>query len=479
VAIFTHPLLADAINIPFVLGLGLVVLVPLMLFEVGIEALILSKVWRLPYGNLCRYSFLANCWSLAAGIPTKILNSFLYGMILFPLDMAGFLARYPFAVTIGSLIFFLVTILVEGAYAFRWLRRNEFTLVRQQIWRGVILANLASYAVVAPLHYYLTRPINDVREFTRDARWTSHPATKVIFTAADNGYLKAVNIDGSAAETIMPVAAKDYLVSADLNICLFRGKDGNLYLYRRDRGQTNIIWKTNERFRMDEVAFSPSAGRVAIVTENGKNIEVVEVKTGRRICQPFLGADSPCYDISLAWSKEETKFYVTSREKHFVVTVGTKLHLTTETLNNTNTPEWNLAIETFNNTNGLEFLTCYGRICNEGRWGGGDDWGASFGIDECSGLRAWSTPGLGSNLRIYRKDQNKCNFRVLTVAVNPGLLRLGSFSFEDVVFLDGCGECLFQANDYLYLLDIDRKRVGTVVKGERFILLTPRYQKHL
>jgi hypothetical protein len=477
VATLIHPLLADAIDIPLVLGLGLAVLVPLMLFEIGIEALILSKVWRLPYGNLCRYSFFANCWSLVAGIPTKILNAFLYGAILLPQDMPGFFARYPFAVTIGSLIFFLVTILVEGAYAFRWLRLNEFALVRREIWRGVILANIASYAVVAPLHYYFTKPTNEIREFTTDARWSSHPATKIIFIDAVNGHLKAVNIDGSAAETIMPVAARDYLVSADLNLCLFRGKDGNLYLYRKDRRQTNLIWKTNAHFRMDQMAFSPSAERVAIVTENGKNIEVVEVKTGRRIHGPFLGADSPSYDISLAWSREETKFYVTSGKKHFVATIGTRLHLMTETLNNTNTPEWNLAIETINDTNDLDILTCYGRICNEGGWGGGDDWGALFNLDKCDGLSACSEWGLGSGLRIYHEDQNRS--RDLTVVVNPGLLHLASFYFGDVAFLKGCGECLFQANNYIYLLDIDRKRVGTVTKGERFILLTPRYQKHL
>jgi hypothetical protein len=477
VAALIHPLLADAIIIPLVLGLGLVVLVPLMLFDVGVEALILSKVWRIPFGNLCRYSFFANCWSLAAGIPTKILNALLYGAFLLPPDLPGFLARYPFAVTIGSLIFFVVTVLVEGAYAFRLRRRNEFVLLRRQIWRGVILANLASYAVVAPLYYYLTKPAKEIRECTTDARWTSHPATKIIFVDAANGHLKAINIDGSGAETIMPVAAKDYLVSADLKTCLFRGQDGNLYLYRRDQAQTNLIWKTNARFRMDEMAFSPSAEQLAIVTEHGKNIEVVEVKTGRRISRLFLGDDAPSYDISLAWSREETKFYVTSREKHFVATIATSSSLMPETLNHTNTPEGNLAIETVNDINGLEILTCYGRISNEGLWGGGDDWGASFGFDRCDGLKAWSTHGLSSSLRIYREDQNRSP--VLRVAVNTALFGLAAFTFGDVAFLDGCGECVFQANDYIYLLDIDRKRIGTVTMGERFILLTPRYQKRL
>lgn len=476
-ATLTHPLLADAIDIPYVVGFGLVVLVPLMLFEVGIEALVLSKVWRLPYGNLCRYSFVANCWSLVAGIPTKILNAFLYGEVLLPQDMPGFFARYPFAVAIGSLIYFVVTLLVEGAYAFRWLRLNQFVLVRHQIWRGVILANIASYAVLAPLHYHLTKPINDIRAFTTDARWSSHPTTKIIFTDAVNGYLKAVNIDGSAAETIMPVAARDYLVSTDLNICLFRGKDGNLYLYRRDLGQTNLIWQTDAHFRMDQVAFSPSADRVAFVIEKGKYVEAVDVKTGERVRESFPDADSFFYDISLAWSKEEAKFYVSSDKKHFIVTLQPKSHLMIELPNNTGAPEWNLTMKAINDTNNLDILTCYGRISHGGWWSSGGDWGASFDEDKCDGLSARSEPGLGSGLRIYREDQKRSP--VLTVAVNPGLLHLASFYFEDVALLEGCGECLFQANDYIYLADIDRKRVGTVTKGERFILLTPRYQKHL
>jgi hypothetical protein len=42
--------------------------------------------------------------------------------------MPGFFARYPFAITIGSLIYFVVTVLVEGTYAFRWLRRNQLAI---------------------------------------------------------------------------------------------------------------------------------------------------------------------------------------------------------------------------------------------------------------------------------------------------------------------------------------------------------------
>jgi len=95
-----NPFFADVINIPMVLAVGIVVLVPLIAFEVFVEALVLKGAWRLPYGQLCTFTLFANCWSLLAGIPTKILNAFLYAL-LFPEDIPGFFERYPFAITIG------------------------------------------------------------------------------------------------------------------------------------------------------------------------------------------------------------------------------------------------------------------------------------------------------------------------------------------------------------------------------------------
>src|ERR1700685_3599354 len=137
-------MLADAIDIPFVLGFGLLVLVPLLLFEIGVEALVLKKIWGIPFFQLCHFTLIANCLSLLAGIPVKILNAWLYSFLL-PEGLPGFFARYPSAIAIGSPLYFLVTLAVEGAYAFRWLRRGEFSIASGKIWKGILLANLASY----------------------------------------------------------------------------------------------------------------------------------------------------------------------------------------------------------------------------------------------------------------------------------------------------------------------------------------------
>jgi hypothetical protein len=82
---------------------------------------------------------------------------------------------------------------------------------------------------------------------------------------------------------------------------------------------------------------------------------------------------------------------------------------------------------------------------------------------------------LGSGLRITREEQDRAP--ILYLHVNPGLLHIARFYFGDAAFLEGGDECLFEANGYIYVLDIQAKRVGTLACGDRFILLANRYQK--
>jgi len=456
------PIFADAINFPLVLGAGLIVLIPLMAFEVFVEALVLKRAWRLPFGDLCTFAFFANCWSLLAGIPTKILNAFLYAQLL-PEDIPGYFGRYPLAIALGSLIYFAFTVLVEASYAFRWRRRKQLQIPTSVIWRGIILANIATYAVLAPLHYYATKPGNQISEFTRDTRWTTRPGTRILFTDASSGFLKAIQLDGTAVETIVPIPMADYLVSSNLNLCLFRGTNGCLYLYHREGNQTNLVWKTEERFFMNQVAFSPSGERVVFANEDGNSIELVNIPTGTRT-NVTLAEKFSFHGPSVAWSPEEDHFYVGGFDGHLrlAVEIGADKALKINTVEGTNAPA---------------VLKCFGRT-GDSRWWGGGNWGVSYSRDECQDFSAMAWPGLDSSVRIFRQDGDAKN-RVLTVSVRPGLLHLAGFYFREVGFVEGCRECLFEANGYIYLLDIPERRLGTLVRGERFIQLTPRYLKTL
>ena len=138
-------------------------------------------------------------------------------------------------------------------------------------------------------------------------------------------------------------------------------------------------------------------------------------------------------------------------------------------------PDGTLTAVPLAGTNTPPSLKCYGRTGDARYWSGGD-WGTTHGMDRCGDLSAVAWIGLDSGLRVQREN-GRTNTTVLSVSARPGLLHLGRFGFDDVGFVEGCRECLFEAHGYLYVLDIPERRVGTLVKGTRFIQLTPRYEK--
>ncbi len=457
-------ILADAINIPFVLGVGVLVLIPLLAFEVFVEAWIWKKTWKLPYGDLCSLAFKANAWSLLAGIPTKILNAWLYVFIL-PSDIPGYLSRYPFAIAIGSSIYFLVTLVVEGVSALRWRTRNAFDITSSTIWRGILWANLVTYAVLAPLHYFLTQPTTQLTEFTTHTRWASQPQTEILFIEPTTQFLRSIRLNGTEAQTIVPVPMADYLISTNLNLCLFRGTNGNLYLYRKDKPESpagpELIWNTKERFFMDQVAFSPSGKRIAFASREGNYLELHYLSTGTKTNLP-LALEFDYTAPQLAWSNDEETLYL-GGFKH-----GNRLTFDFQ-------PDGSYRVNELATTNAVDVLRCFGRM-GDSHWFASDDWGVNYGRDTCGEFTAIVRSGLESAVQI-RSEQRRGSTLTLTIAVNPGWLHLPTFFFRDISFVPGCSECLVESRGYLYLVEHQARRLGTLTRGEKFIQLSPRYEK--
>jgi len=222
---------ADGIDFALVALWGIAVLVPLMLFQVAVESGILSRTWRIAFRPLVRPVFVANCWSLLAGIPTMIINAGI-SAILLPDDLAGYFARYSLAAIVGTMIYLIITILVEGFSLWRWLKGQNPPLSRRSFWLGVILANTASYAVLAPLHYLATRPIHNVKQFTSDTAWANQPPAQIIYIDPKTQHLKSIYSDGSRAKTLVPRLVVDYIVTSNLDLILFSETNGIRYLCR-------------------------------------------------------------------------------------------------------------------------------------------------------------------------------------------------------------------------------------------------------
>ena len=146
-------LLLAAINVPELVQYGLVVILPLLFFEVVVEAMILEQLWSLPFIQLCPFTLFANCWSLLAGIPVRI--AFLVAVFFWIDDRVNSASL----VAVAWLVYFLVTLLVETACAFQWLHRHSLSISKWRIIWGIIVANFASYAVLGGLHLYLVRAL--------------------------------------------------------------------------------------------------------------------------------------------------------------------------------------------------------------------------------------------------------------------------------------------------------------------------------
>ena len=450
-------LLADAIDFPLVLGLGLAVTGPLLLFEAGVESFVLAQLWKLRIRELFRLMLRANLFSLMAGIPTKVVNAVIYGLFL-PQEFPRFAVRYPYLVAVGTLIYFLVTLVVEGMCAAKWMRRASIRLPSRRIWTGIFLANVATYAVVAPLHCYLTQPLTDVQEYTPHARWARQPETRIVFLDSTTGHLKTKLLREEPALTVVPDAMTEYLVSTNLNLCLFRSTNDALCLWRQNF-PVSLITTSAGFGTIEGAAFSPNGNRVAYLLKDRTAVEVFDVPSKQRQTRRFDPALSESSRV--AWTTAEESFVVTSdagRKRWLGKVSGSRLDF-----------------EATNPTNQLDLLPCYTRT-GHGQFVGGE-WGSVLNFDECNGLRAWAHPGAGSARIAFKVSEG--SERALRVAANPGIFHLPFINFSEVAYLDDCSECLLVGSRRIYLADLERRRLGTVGPGFYLVALTPRFLRTL
>lgn len=449
---------ADAINLPLVAALGLAILVPLLAFEVGVEGWVLRRAWRRPFREMAILAFWMNYWSLVAGIPVKIGNA-LIGEALLTGDLVTWFARHPWVAALGALNYVLVTLAVESACAWRWRRRVDPEIPGRRVLLAVLAANLATNAVLVPVYGLLTRPRHNIAAFSPDTRWAPADAPAVLYLDPDHQHLWTVRPDGSGAACVVPVAMKEYLISQDLEICVFRSVDNALHHHRRGTGITTLLWREPGRVRMREVAFSPSGDWVALAGRT--NIEVVHVPSGQRRSTPVLTAAQSSPPL-LAWTTVEEEFLENSGNTIVAAQID---------------PASPAIVREAVRGPSPAFLDCYGQA-GGGSWSSGTDWGALTPYrDRCGDLEAWALPGLGSYLLVGR--QGRPGKPLVRLAANPGLLGISWLGLSNPAFLPGCGFLVFQAGDSVCLLDVAARRVGRLARGTAYVLTTSRDRKVL
>lgn len=327
---------ADGIEMGVLVGVSAAILIPLTAFVVLVESIFLSIGLKLSYSRTLGVALGANIASLLTGIPVKIFNAFLYWAIL-PWPLPQYFRYYPYAVILGTLIYFVVTLIVEYFFVAMWCRKRTMPITRNRIAKFVLIANVATYSILAPVHYYATRPTNQVRNFTDDTKWAQQPATKVYYIS-DIKQLCSIMTDGRDERILIPRVVENHEYQPEPGITLKVGYGGMLSLVSK--------------------------------------------------------SDIPCSS--------------TLAEIH------------------------------------------------------GDE--NSFDLHRKSGrIEVYRRMGLGSYIHV---SANKTSIRV---ADDPGLLKLGNRGFHNVCILDNEKEIVFDDHRMIYLMDVDRQKIGSLAQGTNFI----------
>lgn len=446
-----HPALAEAngIAVEAVVCGGLGLLTGLMVFLVVAESLFLRLITRKPFGEWVRPVLVANVASLVAGIPVKILGGYL-GAQAVRLRMDEFMNLYPMIAFRMVVLYFVVTLLAEGMVLLWLAARGKWSVTRKRIVIGLVLANVLTYSVLAPLHHMATRPIHNVREWTSSAAWAVRPLTTIAFVD-DQQRLCTIESDGTGQGVIIGTDVRDYqFVEEDL--VLYRDKENQLRLYNQETRETRLLWKSPHPFGMKDVAFSPAGGMAAVLHEDLRStptltlVDVDSASAAATIELPKLSLRP-----SIVWSTRPNAFFFFDGSTTQTLTVG---------------PDWSLSPT----SDALAIQPGYRHLYAESTiWDTDyDHWRRDESFRD---LQVNAYPFLTSWMTVKRGDEE------ITVASGTGYLKMMDHTFTETAILANGREVLFVAGRNIYLLDVETRRVGWLAKGSRMLPLDARRRR--
>jgi hypothetical protein len=458
---------ADSIDLPLLAGVSIGVAVPLLTFNVLVEGMILARFIRVSFRDLWRPMLWANVVSLVAGLPVTMLNAALAEIFL-PTELVARMGAYPTAICVGILNYYLATVLVEFLVLRRKIGKTEFPALTKPLAKGLLVAHVASYAVLGPLFFLYATPKQTVQTFLKDSRWAAQPVARLVFIAPD-GQLQTILTDGSGQRTLLTNEVRDFVVTSNLDTCLIRGAS-NQYFLARNRSLKLVTTEPIKAYG-NQMDFSPD-GRFAGWFTKDLMLRLWDSQTG--VVKEFP-QQLPCqnaFSIHLVWSTNENTFYVLADEHCFKVTIetntsGLQSASAGEIRNMTVAPQLNLPTDLANH---------YGRIGQSHRWGNDNDWESSLGEfggfdvrDKDYGL--YNESGLACFIRARSKG------RYLIISDNAGVLHWGRRPFPQALFAPNLNEIVFDDARHIYLADVPARKVGLITAGKRFILLSPPFSK--
>ncbi len=456
-------MLADAINFPLVAAGGLIVFGPLVLLVTLVEAYVFRRMLGVPVRGVFRRLLWANILSTFAGGVVHVFQGGVIEASGIDASILAFAGGYWWVAIILILIYFAKSLLIEALVVATRRFAGRLGRSRFRLLRAVMIGNIASYCLVGPLFYYATRPIFGYLELTDDTAWTVNAAVSVYFIDTDDRFIKRINMDGTGIATIVPFPAAAFLVSEDESTFAYRGVDGNLYAYRKGAETSTLIWRTAERFQMDSVSLSPDNTMVAYATRPtedktesvGYQLRVFDLRKGETdTVQECRLSD---FGPFVSWSRSGEFIYGEQDRDRVAVIRGRA--------------PWDVVdVREIDTLAPSEFPLNYVRS-GPAWYASRNDWGRSLLKDSKSLSEIRCVRGLGAHF-VVTKDGEP----ILEVADGYGLMKLGRHYADSPTFLPAGAEVLLEWWGQLYVLDIDRRRLGLLIPGEKYVAPLERFR---
>ena len=457
-------LLADGIELPIVAAWGLGILIPLTLIVTTIECGVMRAVLSVPLRRTFRRVLVANVVSIPLGGVVSFFDLAVFEQTGILDSIPKFLSGYLWACLIMIGLYFVESSLVEGLIVASAKFSAAIGRRRGSVFKALVLGNVASYCLVGPLYYFATRPTLGAVEATMDTSWTANASLPVYFIDRSDRFIKRVMADGSDRATVVPYPAAAFSMSGDGEAFVYRGTDGNLYVYRLGDASPVRVWETEERFQMHSVSLAPDKTRVVFARKPSAHADdwdpyrltVFDIDTGTS-SDVIEGRQEDGWDEPVvSWSADGQRIFVWEGGNNTVVYQGDA--------------PWSLLDRRRAQGPGQSELAENHVRSSTGRYGAADDWGVWLFEDARNGYRIVCLPGLRGSVAVRHNKQT-----VLQIDCGHGLLKIAPSWPVAPTFLPEGTEALLEWWDQLYILDAANGRLGLVTDGCRYIVPTPRF----
>jgi hypothetical protein len=434
--------LADGIDLPVALGLGFITFAPITLLVTAIEVIVLRLLLKIRIRKSFWKVLGANLVStLAGGLVYACQDGILY--LLHIRTMIDLLDYYFYGALVLIVLYNLLSVLVEGLIVATRRFAAATGLPRRTLWKGVALANVASYLVMGPIFYFGTRPHLDGIIVERSPAAVTASNEPVYFRRDPDKFLCRVAANGRDLKVMVPYAVEGFVVSADQSSFAYSDPDGNLYYYQGGAPRLLLELKPPQRFDLEsQVDISPDNHRVAWIV--GEQVAVFDVQTGRTVVHS-VGVQVYPSSCGIAWHlsdpgmlyyRVDSKVFAWNLAENKSVEIDEKqvgplsqsFHL----------PSWWFS----NNTTMGEYH-----------------------------LR--TVAALLSEVSVLRGDEMVCGvqFRYGLLGGRYGPGRAATLKAPGILICEGDGQ--------IYVLDWRAHRLALLASGDHFVLARPRFQSSL